>query len=739
MPGISAYVSLIQQYGIRRCLYRFFYDLRKRSGILKWRFPTWAWPDRPLAYWLKPDVPSGPASYRQYRLRSPVKFLFPPGQPPKIEGPWAAHALAGAEELLAGKMQYFSSLLADVGGPDHMDWLRNPFTGQRSSADRHWCDYPIFDPLRGDVKYYWEPSRFCWVYPLVRAYSATHDDRYAEFFWRMLESWMASNPPNRGPNWACGQETSIRTLSCIVALYAFWNSPASTDERIASLACLIAGSAERVAKNVNFAIAQKGNHAASEAAGLFTIGMLFPEFRNSNRWRELGQKVLEDECRQFNWQDGSYIQHSMNYQRMTLRNYLWCIRLGQLNGLSFSDLVLSRMDKAWKFLYQLQDEDTGRVPNYGHNDSSMILPLNSCDYLDYRPLINSLHYCLHSTNLYKDGPWQEDLVWLFGPQALHAPSKSPKRKSSDFLIGGYHSLRGQDAWAMVRCHSYHSRPSQADMLHLDLWWAGVNVLRDSGTYSYYDPKENWHMYFTSTAAHNTVMVGGQDQMTKAGRFRWHTLLTSRFFGHIGRGPLELWQGEHYGYQRLPSKATHRRTVLRLGDAYWLIVDDILGQGQERTELFWHIPDLPVTQEDNRISLHTRAGPMTLSIWCNAQKSNLQVVKGQESPRRLGWDSTHYGQRTPAPTAWLECSGPLPMRCVTLVGLGKPCRVTECDPSAVIAWETEPGAAGARVDLAPPRADTSEVVRSVQFGSETAWRIPAWPNKQEVSPESKDPS
>jgi len=101
---------------------------------------------------------------------------------------------------------------------------------------------------------------------------------------------------------------------------------------------------------------------------------------------------------------------------------------------------------------------------------------------------------------------------------------------------------------MVRCHSYRNRPNQADMLHLDLWWRGVNVLRDSGSFTYYDPLTEWNRYFLSAAAHNTITVAGQDQMIKGPRFQWFSLVQSRFLGYRENELGSLWRG---GTHRLP--------------------------------------------------------------------------------------------------------------------------------------------------------------------------------------------
>ena len=687
MAKLKAYGSLICQYGLYGCALRFWFDLRRKTGLLKRRFPAWAYADRPLATWLADEAADAAKDYRGFRERSGVKFFFPPGRPPAPPKQWLAGAVEESENLLAGRFRYFSDAWGELGYPE-VDWFLNPFLGRSARTDAHWCDASDFEPARGDIKFIWEPSRFAWAYALARAYAATGDEKYPEAFWRLVESWMAANPPNFAPNWQCGQEIAIRLMACAFALHAFWSSPASSQQRVASLVVLLAGSAERIEGNIDAARQQRSNHAATEAAGLFTAGVLLPELRDAARWRRLGKRILEDEAGKHNWPDGSYVQHSMNYQRMTLHNYLWCLRLAELNDEQFSERTRRRLELSYRFLHQMQDDAAGRLPNYGSNDGALILGLNGCGYQDFRPLIGSMHYLLAGKRPYGPGPWQEDLLWLFGPEAMQAPLDRLERISSDFHVGGYYTIRGQASWAMTRCHTYRNRPGQADMLHLDLWWRGINVLRDSGTFSYYDPPGRWNEYFLSTAAHNTAALAGENQMVKGPRFQWYDLTGSKFLGRRRRGDLEMIAAEHYGYRRLPCRATHRRVICRLGEACWLIVDDLLGSGTEQVRLFWHLADSPCELAGETVRMASEAGEVTVRAACTAKDAWCRLERGLENEERMGWQSLYYGRRTPAPTLCVEANSALPVRFVTLVCLGGECALAESDAARLLALGRE---------------------------------------------------
>ncbi len=126
-------------------------------------------------------------------------------------------------------------------------------SGQRLPAERHWSQ----TGEAGDIKLVWELSRFSVVYALVRAYAAGDDERYPAAFWTLIADWAQRNPPQRGPNWKCGQEAAFRLMAWCFGLYGFASSPHTTPERIASLAAMIAAHADRIAGNIAYARSQK--------------------------------------------------------------------------------------------------------------------------------------------------------------------------------------------------------------------------------------------------------------------------------------------------------------------------------------------------------------------------------------------------------------------------------------------------------------------------------------------------
>lgn len=655
---IAKIYNILKYNGIGFCLWRSQYAVRKNLGMLKWKFPARRWSDIALADLIESDYDrNNPAGIKELLAKS--HFFFDPQNIPAFASIDKSLVIEQADNILKNQFCYFFKEWHSLG--DNPDWFLNPKTGQKGCSDKHWCDIEFFDESAGDVKFIWEPSRFAWVYTLVRAWAITKDEKYPQKFWQLTESWLDANQPDTGINYTCGQECAIRLMAMCFGLFAFAASKTSTASRIEKLLVAITVHADRIEKNIGFAISTKTNHSITEAAGIYTAGLLFKFLKKADCWHKSGKKIFSSECLKQIYPDGSYIQHSMNYHRLMLQDALWVLRLGQINNDDFSKDLLDRIKKATEFLHQVQD-DTGRVPNYGANDGALILPLNNCDYLDYRPVIGAMHYLLNNTLPYPQGSWCEDLLWLFGSNALKATLEERPRQSSSFSFGGYYTVRNSNYWLLTRCHSFRDRPGHADMISVDLWWKGCNILRDSGTYMY-NCTEPWQSYFGSTAAHNTIVVDGRDQMARVGRFMWFDWVRSNLTvnKHYPSQNIHLFEAEHYGYSRGKENIVVKRSLLS-EESFLIIVDDVIGTGEHDILLNWHLGAVYHETMENGLILRTEKGPIGFNIFGSEK---MDIFCGDENTP-AGWQSLYYGVKEAAPVIRTQKKSSLPVRLITVI-------------------------------------------------------------------------
>ncbi len=638
--------SLFQSLGARWLFFRVGYALRMRTGFIRKQMPSYNWRDRPLETWLKKQVPSKPEEYTQWRKQNSPAFFFNEAKFP--DGvPWnPQHAVNEAERVLNGELKYFEHKFVKTGFPP--DWNKDPISGKKLDSNKHWSE--ISDEGDVDIKFVWEASRFSMVYTLVRAYASTRDQRFAEAFWKLIQSWAESNPPNMGPNWMDGQEAALRLMAWTFGYYQFSNSPSATSQRIAQFTVMVAAHAERIYKNIDYAISTRSNHTISEAFGLWLVGILFPELKDSEKYLALGRKLMEQEAAAQIFSDGSYAMYSLNYHRFVLHIYLSAMRLGELNQSPFSSLVHRSISASIDFLSQLVDPQTGLMPVYGSNDGALVLSLNNCDFTDYRPLLQLGSYITKGTRLFESGAWDEPLYWLYGeayPLSQRERDGAREKIQNSFPNGGIYLLRGTNSKVIIRCTDFRARPSHADQLHVDVWCRGVNIACDAGTYLY-SGKGIWRNGLAHTSVHNTVIVDHRDQMKMVSRFTWTNLAK----GKVLQQTENIWQGEHDGYKRLADPVNHKRTVLSLGGDRWLVVDHLNGKQPHHYALHWLLNDFPFEQEENLILLSIDSIKYKVQVGLIEGKSNFSVVRGDENSTR-GWRSRYYGDKEPAISAMLE--------------------------------------------------------------------------------------
>lgn len=645
---IKTLASLFLELGPRWSAFRLAYAFRLRTGLIRWQTPQYAWDDRPLKHWLKPTIPSEPDSYAAWRKQNAPKF-FPTVGARSSRPNYGTTAIEEANKLLTGELKYFSHDYHKTGFPPV--W--------HDGGHKHWSQ--ISDDSATDIKFIWEPNRFAFVYTLVRAYALTQDEKYPQAFWGLIQDWADHNPPNTGANWKDGQEIALRLMAWTFGFYAFMESPSTTNLQISQFTQLIAAQAERIHANIGYAISTRSNHTISEAFGLWMVGLLFPELKDAKKYFNLGKRLLEEEATKQIFPDGGYSMYSLNYHRFILHLYLYAIQLGELSQLPFTNYLKDSISKSISFLSHLINPASGHMPVYGSNDGALVLPLNNCDFTDYRPLLQLGSIITTGQPMFESGAWDEDVYWLCKETDL-TPNPSPERRGGrlpspigrrvgdegdSFPQGGTYILRNKNSSAILRCTDFTSRPSHADQLHMDLWMGSDNIAIDAGTYLY-SGEGIWRNGLARTSAHNTVTVDNKDQMTLVSRFTW----TNWAKGKVLKQTENLWQGEHDGYKPI----RHKRTVMALEGDRWLVIDDLEANKPHRYTLHWLLNDVPFTHNKNSLLLKYEASTYKIQTGLTNGEGKFSILRA-DSKSTSGWRSRYYGQKEPAISILLETHQP----------------------------------------------------------------------------------
>jgi len=544
-----------------------------KSGILEKRFPVIKIKTNSLVFH---ECPS--------RLKYPTE--------------WKHSLFSQADNIVKGVIPYYSYHWIQQSLPPN--WFINPFNSKEcQDSTKHWTRIPDFNENLGDIKNVWEASRFTWVGILARAYAVSGESKYLNTLNEWLIDWTKCNPVNTGPNWKCGQETSIRVLNLLNAAYILNQS----DKPSELLQEIIKLHLRRIYSNFRYACAQRNNHATSEAAAMYIGGNWLAttdstDVKEYKKYSDKGKTALEHLLRSLVYEDGSFAQHSTNYHRLFLDTltfiYFWTLRLGLE---SFTKGFNEIAQKSFYWLLSLVDE-SGMCPNLGSNDGTTLLMNHSCDYLDYRPSLQAAAVMLKNNLVFEPGPWDEIFYW-FDIKKDDFPFV-PVKKESKLYSSGYLVMNSYKSWALLRFPFFRFRPSHNDIFHFDLWANGKNILFDSGTYSYNPDKECEVPDLKSVHSHNTLSFDGKDQMPHVRRFLLAKWIKPLMVGGLNQSTDK--SGDWKGSYRDSSGNLHTRKI-KWVDSKWIIHDTFKGPAKNIQIGFnFDICDYKIEHEVNTVLL-----------------------------------------------------------------------------------------------------------------------------------------
>ena len=620
-----------------------------------------------------------------------------------------------AEQIYSGKQRIFDLLpapYAAFSGTDH-HW---------SFYAKHGLDSITQNILHRDIKFLWEEGRLGWIFPLVRAYSLSQDERYCDAFWLYALTFLDRNPPYQGIHWLSAQEVALRLMALVFGYTVFANASHTTVEFRKELAWQIAAHAKRIPLTLAYARAQNNNHLLSEAIGLYTAALALPTHPQAAQWKKVGWCTAQRAFQQQISTEGCYTQHSTNYHRLMLQLGLWFTLLwhNQDKHTPFPTTTGERLAAATHWLIALVDSESGAAPNLGHNDGAYIFPLSSCSYRDYRPVVQAAAQTFLANPVFEAGLWDEMSLWLSSPigdlsesapivtdrpqcsqpiifsskeQRAQSPPLIEKRMS---LIEGFSSVRSDlgeglpvephilrmpehHSWAYLRAARFTSRPAHADQLHVDLWWRGLNIVQDAGTYLY-NANDPWDNALTSSFVHNTITIDDKEQMIRASRFLYLNWAQANIISHNKGDGYESLSAQHDGYHK--AGILHQRTLTAYREGWWEVKDELLPSNKntsiltpftmrlhwllldgnwqigESQDAYWITVDYPQGQVKLLCSYTTPSQPKFIQLQL-VRAGELLYGSGEISPT-WGWVSPHYGNKKPALSVSLKVQGELNM-------------------------------------------------------------------------------
>ncbi len=539
-------------------------------------------------------------------VRGPVRDAFPTVV--AWEGELDAQrdeVLARAEAIADHRFDLLGSGPTDLGA--RIPWTCDFKTGAVWALD-HVSRVPIVRGDGSDIKVPWELSRAQHLPLLAAAHRLTGEARFVDELGAQLRDWIAANPIERGPNWACTMDVAIRAANWLAALALLDERPQWLDEVAASL--LLHG--RFIRSHLEWGEV-RGNHYLSDVVGLLPVAALFSESPEGRAWASWATGELEREMRHQVRPDGCDHEMSVSYHRLVCELFVCGAQHAEaLCPRSLSPAFYERLDRMLQFVADYVRPD-GLAPQAGDADDGRYLPLG-----DYA------------------GGDQRDHRHLFHQARRGRPEP---RGHAAYADAGWYVMRHGALWAIIRCGDVGLEGVGAhahnDQLSFELCLGDQPLLVDPGAYVY-TPDPQARNAFRATAAHATLQVDGGEQnpLRSDYLFSLEDRAEARLLAWEPDGARATFTGEHGGF----APVVHRRHVRFDGAAGTVEVDDEVIGGGERLQ--WSFP-LAVGAY-----VEVEGGAVT-ARWPGATLE-LEAPDGVAWSVEEGWTSPRYGVREPAP-------------------------------------------------------------------------------------------
>ncbi len=494
--------------------------------------------------------------------------------------------IRAANTICEHRFDLLGSGPTDLGWP--IEWHCDFKSGFRWNPRMYHTEIqPAPYPGGYDLKVPWELSRcqhFAW---LGQAYWLTGDEKYSHEFRAEVEDWIRQNTPEFGANWACSMDIAIRAVNWLWGYSFFQSSPVLDDVfRIAFCKSLL-HHGRHIMANLERTVTFAGNHYLSDIVGLIYLGILLPEFKEAQLWREFGLKELEDEMFNQVYADGGNFEASTNYHRLTTELFLSSTLLARLNGHSFSERFMRQLEKMLELIHQITKPD-GTVPIIGDQDNGRLHRLKvwvdpDQEWKDFRPLlaIGSILYERPDWSTAAGDKWEES-IWFYGNRALVTFQKSAvgstnHMQSTEFKDMGFYVMRADDIYVAVDLgpigQNGYGGHAHNDTLSFELFSAGQTWIQDPGTYVYTSDYKARNL-FRSTAFHNTLIFPQYEQNSfgSYSLFRMRNESVSRLLSWYVEPGIHTYLAGELRRNKHP-KITHRRSFFLDRSARALVITD----------------------------------------------------------------------------------------------------------------------------------------------------------------------
>ena len=394
-----------------------------------------------------------------------------------------------------------------------------------------------------DHEWVWQLNRMYHWTAFAHVYWHTGDEKYVKEWCYQLTDWVRKNPCDKAHDYAWRTiEAGVRGYEWTNLFQHFIDSPSFTPETLVALLNSLYDHAVYLMGKYS-----KGNNwGLMESEGMAFIAIIFPEFREAEKWKTVAISRLNEEIENQIYPDGYHCELTIGYHWGSIGWFSRTLDLARLNGMenSFPASYLATIEKMCEVLMKLGLPD-GSNAQFG--DADMGSPGDTWKSLKKWAAIYHRPDFLYVATEGREG-------------------KNPEETAYAYDKSGFYSMRSgwnkDDICMVLKCGPDGGWHCQQDNCTFELYAGGRHLMPDAGKYIYHGDPEN-RAWFRQTRVHQTLTLNGENTAYAPKLLLWQP----------GENT-DVLVVENESYPNL----THRRAMFFVDKKYFVIVDEAIGDG-----------------------------------------------------------------------------------------------------------------------------------------------------------------
>ena len=381
------------------------------------------------------------------------------------------------------------------------------------------------------------------------------------------------------------------------------------------------------------------NHYLHEMLGLLLIACIFPDFKESDAWREFAIHELGRCAKAQFTEDGGQIEGSPNYHNGCLSMFFSLVEVARKFDLSLPDNILDICSKATDYAIATIGPD------------GIIAPFGDTGYLTIGPkLIQRYYGCFGEL-----GPCAKlfDIHRTIDPDvvpeaeqakareyAASAPAEDNLQRQLDQYFARTGWTRESSAFAFM-CHSpVCNGHSQIDPMTFILYLNGDPIVVDPSYYTYRECEER--KLFKSPEYHSCLTFDNKHPYEYVTRWSFTPQREGKIRKSYRLPGVFAADASHHGYD----PDYHKRLCALVGDDVFLVADDVANVTGTDVRIYFHMDD-PTIKVESGVAKSDRITvllPDGMSAECVPANKSLHTDSLVPTSRIILTDTAHKSRQ-----------------------------------------------------------------------------------------------